>query len=127
MPWQKRSLLDERVQFINDYHRQRFTMTALCDRYGISRKTGYAVVARYDAEGVGGLVARSSRPSYSPQTTAAPVVNAIVALRHHYPSWGGKKIVAVLAEKHPTWTMPAISTANDILKRHDLVTPRRRR
>jgi putative transposase len=40
---------------------------------------------------------------------------------------GGKKILVVLGEKHPTWTLPAISTANDVLKRHGLVAPRRRR
>jgi putative transposase len=117
MPWQARSRMDERVQFITDYQRQLFTMTALCDRYGISRKTGYKVLARYDAEGAAGLAERSSRPGHSPQATAAPVVHAIVALRKRYPTWGGKKIVAVLGEKHPTWALPAISTANDILQR----------
>lgn len=127
MAWRERSLMDERVQFISDYRRQLFTMTELCDRYGISRKTGYAVVGRYEAEGLSGLVPRSSRPHHSPQATAARVVGAIVAMRHRYPTWGGKKILTVLGERHPTWALPAVSTANDILKRHDLVTPRRRR
>jgi len=35
MPWQARSQMDERVQFISDYQRQLFTMTRLCERYGI--------------------------------------------------------------------------------------------
>ena len=127
MPWRERSPMDERVQFISDYQRQLFTMTELCDRYGISRKTGYAVVDRYDADGVAGLSPRSSRPRRSPQATAVPVVDAIVAMRQRHPTWGGKKIVAVLHERHPTWAVPAVSTANDILKRHELVPPRRRR
>jgi putative transposase len=127
MPWQARSRMDERVQFITDYQRQLVTMTALCDRYGISRKTGYKLLARYDAEGTAGLAERSSRPGHSPHTTAAHVVRAIVALRKRYPTWGGKKIVEVLGQKHPTWALPAISTANDILHRHALVAPRRRR
>jgi transposase InsO family protein len=119
--------MDERVQFISDYQRQLFTMTELCDRYGISRKTGYAVVGRYEAEGARGLSLRSSRPGRSPQATAAPIVDAIVTMRKRYPTWGGKKIVAVLHARHPRWALPAISTANDILKRHELVAPRRRR
>jgi len=127
MPWQARSQMDERMQFITDYQRQLFTMTALCDRYGISRKTGYKVLGRYDAEGAAGLAERSSRPGHSPQATTARVVHAIVALRKRYPTWGGKKIVIVLGQKHPTWALPAISTANDILQRHALVAPRRRR
>jgi putative transposase len=127
MPWQARSLMDERVQFITDYRRQLFTMTALCERYGISRKTGYKLVARYDADGAAGLDERSSRPGHSPQATAPRIVEAIVALRTQYPTWGGKKIVVVLGERHPAWAWPAISTANDILKRRGLVRPRRRR
>ena len=119
--------MDERVQFLSDYLRQLWTMTPLCHRYAISRKTAYKWVARYEREGASGLVARSSRPGSRPQATAAREVAAIVALRKQHPSWGGKKIVAVLRERHPTWTLPAISTANDILKRHRLVPPRRRR
>ena len=74
MPWRERSPMDERVQFISDYQRQLFTMTELCDRYGISRKTGYAVVGRYEAEGAAGLSPRSSQPGCSPQATPEPIV-----------------------------------------------------
>ena len=127
MPWRERSPMDERVQFISDYLRQLWTMTQLCHRFGISRKTAYKWIARYEGEGATGLEARSSRPGCSPQATAPREVAAIVALRKRHPSWGGKKIVAVLRERHPTWALPAISTANDILKRHHLVPTRRRR
>jgi putative transposase len=127
MPWQERSPMDERVQFISDYRRQLFTMTELCDRYGVSRKTGYALLARYEREGVAGLAPRSSRPHSSPQATRPVIVSAIVAMRKQYPTWGGKKIVATLHERHPLWELPAVSTANDVVKRHGLVAPRRRR
>jgi transposase InsO family protein len=119
--------MDERVQFISDYQRQRFSITELCDRYGISRKTGYKWIDRYAAEGAAGLAARSSRPRHSPQATAGLVLEAIVRLRKRYPTWGGKKILAVLSEREPTWAWPAVSTANDILKRAGLVVRRRRR
>jgi putative transposase len=127
MPWRERSPMDERVQFVSDYLRQLWRMTQLCHRYGISRKTAYKWVARYEREGASGLESRSSRPGCSPHATAPREVAAIVAMRKQHPSWGGKKIVAVLSERHPTWELPAISTANDILKRHHLVPPRRRR
>jgi transposase InsO family protein len=119
--------MDERVQFISDYRRQLFTMTELCERYGVSRKTGYALIERYEREGVAGLVPRSSRPHHSPQATASVIVDAIVAMRTQHPTWGGKKILPKLRERHPTWTLPAVSTANDILKRNHLVGPQRRR
>jgi putative transposase len=127
MPWRERSPMDERVQFISDYQRHLFSVTELCDRFGISRKTGYKWIARYAAAGTAGLTERSSRPHQSPQSTAAAVGKAIVALRKRYPTWGGKKILAVLREREPTWALPAVSTANDILKRAGLVTARRRR
>jgi putative transposase len=119
--------MDERVQFISDYLRQLWTITELCHRYGISRKTAYKWVARYEQDGARGLEARSSRPGTSPHATAPREVSAVVGLRRQHPSWGGKKIVAVLRERHPTWELPAISTANDILKRHGLVPGHRRR
>jgi transposase InsO family protein len=119
--------MDERVQFISDYHRQLFTITELCERFGVSRKTGYKWIARYNAAGAVGLAPQSSRPQRSPQATSAPMVQAIVALRKRYPTWGGKKILAVLRDREPTWALPAISTANDILKRAGLVVGRRRR
>jgi putative transposase len=127
MPWQERSPMDERVQFISDYQRQMFTITELCDRFGVSRKTGYKWIARYAAAGAAGLAARSSRPAHSPQATAAPVAAAIIAMRKRYPTWGGKKIIAVLRDREPAWALPAVSTANDVLKRAGLVTRRRRR
>lgn len=127
MPWRERSPMDERVQFIADYLRARWSTTELCRRYGISRKTAYKWIIRYDRDGPRGLEARLSQPGSSPQATPDRVVQAIVALRKQHPGWGGKKIVAVLQERRPTWSLPAVSTANDILKRSHLVAPRRRR
>jgi putative transposase len=127
MPWRERSPMDERVQFISDYQRQLFTMTQICDRYGISRKTGYKWIARYTVQGAAGLALRSSRPHHSPQATDPELVAAILAMRKRYPRWGGKKILGVLGERKPAWVLPAVSTANDILKRAGLVRARRRR
>jgi putative transposase len=124
MPWRERSPMDERLQFVSDYQRDLFTMTELCDRYGVSRKTGYKLLTRYERDGATGLAPRSSRPGHSPQATAPALVQAIVAVRKRYPTWGGKKILAVLHARHSSWSLPAVSTTNDILKRHDLVTPR---
>jgi putative transposase len=119
--------MDERVQFIADYLRGRWSTSELCRRYGISRKPAYKWIDRYDRDGPRGLEARTSQPGSNPQTTPGGIAQAILALRRRHPSWGGKKILAVLHEQRPTWTLPAVSTANDILKRHGLVRPRRQR
>lgn len=48
---------------------------------GVSRATGYKWLARYRAEGEGGLLDRSSRPHTSPRRTPQPVEAQVVALR----------------------------------------------
>ena len=43
--------MDERLQFVRDAQRDRFTMSELCALYGVSRRIGYKWLARYEAEG----------------------------------------------------------------------------
>lgn len=127
MPWTLASAMDMRTRFIGDYLRQSFSFAELCRRYGISRKTGYKWVARYEREGAAGLAERSHRTHSCPHKTAAPIVRALLELRHHHPTWNAKKPLAVLRRRHPDWTLPARSTAHDLLKRHGLIPRRRRR
>ena len=92
---------------------------------GVSRQTGSKCIARHQRDAR--CLARDPRPHTSPQATTSKIVEAIVAERKRHPTWGGKKIVAVLRARHPQWAWPAVSTANDVLKRHHLVRARRRR
>jgi transposase len=47
----------------------RFSVTDLCEQFGISRKTGYKHLERYAALGMAGLRPRSHRPHHCPQRT----------------------------------------------------------
>ena len=118
MPWSATSPMDERFQFVADVRRAHESMTALCDRYGISRKTGYKWCRRYATVGPAGLLEHSRRPHHSPTATDAAVVRALLALRAHHPTWGGKKLVVVLARRHPELPALAPSTAAALLQRH---------
>src|SRR6185437_13509302 len=64
MPWQESGPMEERLQFVRDALRDRFTMSALCARYGVSRRVGYKWLARYEAEGRAGLTDRSHVPHH---------------------------------------------------------------
>ena len=64
MPWMETSLMDQRVQFIADYTRALWPVSELCRRYGVSRKTAYKWLTRYDADGPAGLTDRSRRPHH---------------------------------------------------------------
>lgn len=127
MPWQETLLMDQRVQFIADFQRDVFDVADLARRYGISRKTAYKWIARYEAGGPAGLVDRSRRPGHSPHATPERVVAALLDVRRHHPSWGAKKLVKVVSTREPTWTLPARSTVCDLLDRAGLITAHRRR
>ncbi len=99
----------------------------LCRRYNISRKTGCKWIERHKAEQWPGLLDRSHRPRACPHQTPEPVVAALLQLRRRHPTWGAKKLLAVLHRRHPDWELPARSTAHDLLKRHGLIPHKRRR
>jgi putative transposase len=127
MPWRETSPMDQRTQFIADHLRDRLSITELCALYGISRKTGYKWIDRYLRHGPAGLDERSRRPRHSPNHTPEEIVSAILEARRRHPTWGGKKLLALLHRRHPRWPLPGRSTACDILRRHGLVPLRRQR
>jgi transposase InsO family protein len=128
MPWQEMSPMDQRLQFVTDHQRGLYAMTELCARHGVSRKTGYKWLARFAAEGARGLAERSHVPHDCPHRIADELAALLLAARRAHPSWGPAKLVQYLAPRHPgVGAWPAISTVADLLKRHALVRPRRRR
>jgi len=105
--------MDERMRFIVECRSHEWTMTELCERYEISRTTGYKWLGRYELEGPAGL--------------AEHLAEAIVGLRRERPTWGPRKIVAKLKARQPEADWPAPSTVGEILKRAGLVCARRLR
>ena len=63
MPWKETCRMEEKLVFVADCLRgESLPMTALCEDYGISRKTGYKWLGRYREQGPEGLVERSRAP-----------------------------------------------------------------
>jgi len=119
--------MDQRTQFIADFLRQVLSVTELCDLYGVSRKTGYKWIDRYLRQGPAGLQERSRRPQGSPNQTAQEIVAALLEARRRHPSWGGKKLLALVHKRHRNWDLPHRSTVCDILSRHGMVPKKRTR
>ena len=126
MPWTETCILDERLAFVAACLCDEESMTALCQRHGISRKTGYKWLARWREDPERGLADRSRAPQRRPHALAGEVAEVLVALRAERPSWGPKKLRAYLAERRPDLAVPAASTIGDLLSRRGLVEPRRR-
>lgn len=118
--------MDQRVAFITDWLRGEWTMTDLADRYGISRKTAYKWVDRYESDRAHGLSERSRAPKVHGRAIGGDVRDTILALRQLHPRWGPKKLRAVLAIRQPQQPWPAASTIGDLLRREGLSVPHRR-
>ena len=99
--------MDEIVRFVMLAQNARFTVSELCEQFGISRKTGYKHLARYAADGLRGLAVRSHRPLRFPQRTEAAVEALILAERRLHRTWGPKKLHKVLEVKHGLECPPA--------------------
>jgi len=119
--------MTERLRFIALFEEGNATMAALCREFGISRKTGYQMLARYAAEGEDGLRDRSHAAHHHPHAMSETVEDRIVALRARHPTWGARKLRARLKMDNPAVSWPVASTIGDVLHRHGLVIPRRRR
>ena len=120
--------MDRRLQFVTDYQRGFSSMTELCARAAISRKTGYKWIGRYEDFGAAGLAERSHAPHVCPHKIDDAIAAVLIAARRSHPRWGPEKLLQYLEPRHPRVTSwPAISTVADLLKRHGLVHRRRRR
>jgi transposase InsO family protein len=117
------SVADRRLSFVRSVIDGDLNISQACRVFGISRPTGYAILQRFENEGVAGLSDRSRAPLHRPQTVDEAIANQILALKVKHPSWGPKKLKASLEESTGNkW--PATSTFGDILKRAGLVKSR---
>lgn len=119
MPWT--NTVDQRYAFVCECLKGTRTMTALCERYGISRRVGYKWLKRFKEGGRAALEDQRRRPRSSPTAMSVEVEGALVALRRQHPTWGPKKLCKRLAIVSPRLKIPAPSTVGRMLKRRGLV------
>lgn len=127
MGWKVSDPMSERVQFIGLYKSGQRSMTGLCREFGISRKTGYKWIERFEEAGLEGLQDQSKAPHTMPWATAPEIQQQLLEARHRHPTWGPRKLKAWLENKDGSLELPAASTIGDLLQREGLIRPRRRR
>lgn len=127
MPWKETCAMDERREFVLAVLRQEGSVAELCRQTGISRKTGYKWLERYEGEGCSGLGDRSHAPHDCPHRLSRPVIEGLLELRGLHPSWGPKKLRAWLEEHRPAQAWPALSTIGELLRSRGLTVGRKRR
>lgn len=122
MPWTPKDLMDLKQEFVELARKEGANRRELCRRFGISPKTGYALLTRFAQEGAAAYVHRSRKPLSSPSKTSSALEQAVTQLRGQHPAWGGRKIARRLAELGYA-DVPPPSTITAILHRHGLITP----
>jgi transposase InsO family protein len=105
-----------RTAFVHTVRTAQRSVVAACRDFGISRKTGYKWLSRFDAQE--SLVDRSRKPTRSPGRTAGDLEQAVLTVRDRY-GWGPRKIVAYL--RNQGQATPPARTAAAILRRHQRI------
>lgn len=120
MSWDSKNTMDLRLEFVKFATQEGANRRALCRQYGISAKTGYKWIRRFE-QGDTMLSDQCRRPVHSPSRTADEVEARLVELRQAHPAWGAAKIARRIRDLGGTQT-PSPSTVTRILHRHGLIT-----
>jgi len=116
MPWKESTAMSSRLEFVRLASVPGANIQALSRGFGISRKTAYKWLDRYEREGESGLLEQSRRPHNSPSLASPSVEKRVLALHEADPYWGGRKLRALLLEEQAS--APHHSTIDAILRRH---------
>lgn len=120
MSWETKTVMEQRKEFLKEIAEGKESVSAVCRKYGISRKTGYKWIKRAD-QGLP-LSDQSRRPHRYPRQTTSEIEHEVIRIRQEHPAWGGKTIRAVLEAKGVEG-LPSDKTCCNILKRNGLIDP----
>src|SRR5258707_4324532 len=127
MPWKTSSVMEERLRLVFEHELQERTMTELCERYEITRQTGYVWLRRYREAGAAGLLEHSRAAHRHHNQMPEEIEQQVLELRQAHMRWGPRKLKRILERDEPGRNSPAASTMGALLQREGLVGPRTNR
>lgn len=127
MPWEEQPVVNRREEFVLRALEPGANIAALCREEGISRKTGYKWINRFKEKGRVGLEDLSRRPRNSPLRASGEATLQVIELRQAHPTWGPKKLHAILLRASDLDEVPSVRTIARIIDRAGLVKKRKRR
>lgn len=116
------SVAEQRYQAVLAVISDGLSISQVASKVGVSRQTLHSWLARYEAEGLEGLVDRSHRPARCPHQMPAEVEAALLELRRSRPYWGPRRLVFELA-KRGVRPVPSESAAYRALVRAAMIDP----
>jgi putative transposase len=127
MPGKQTTPMTERFTVIALYHTRLWTMTELCTRVGISRKTGDKWRGRSLQEGLAGLREKPHIPRHCPPRSAPDIAAVLVAAKRLHPPWGPRQSFPDVARHSPALGLPAASSPGALFRTAGLSRPKQRR
>ena len=118
--------MSERLLFIQACLDRREQIVEICDRFGISEKTGHKWLKRFRDGGHAELADRSHAPRTREDLVLPAVAARIIALRRQHPLYGAEKLRDWLLQNEPGTRWPAASTIGVLLQRAGLIRRRHR-
>ena len=118
MPWKDKTVEELRKEFIEAANTAS-NFSSLCREFGITRKTGYKWLKRYEESD--DLTDRSHVPHCIPGKTPEEIERIILNLRSENPGWGAKTLRKVL-ENNGYANLPCVRTINNILLRNGCIS-----
>jgi transposase InsO family protein len=121
-------LVEQRYKAVLEVLDDGASVTDVARRYGVGRQTVHTWLRRYAAEGLGGLVDKSSRPDTCPHQMPPRIEARVLEMRRQHPGWGPRTILNRLI-REGVEPLPDRSSIYRALVRHQLIfpTPRRRK
>src|SRR5436305_14703785 len=88
MGWRESCAMSERMRFVLEVQRGERTIAEACRLAGVSRKTGYKWLGRYEGGGVPALQDRPRAPHKHPNAMAPDMKALLLQARHLHPREG---------------------------------------
>jgi putative transposase len=129
MPWMQTCPIDQKIKFVAAVKTGIYSFAEVCRQFGVSRKSGYGLLERYESEGARGLLPRSRAAHNHPGAMEQAMVGRLLEIKRRYPKLGPRKVLDRMRLEGATQGLPAASTVGELFKRHGLVhsrKPRRR-
>jgi putative transposase len=125
MTWENFELNQQRLQLVQDYIEGNSSMTELCLKFGISRKTGYKWYERFLEQGEVGLVNLSKARHNNPLIYNQQLIDKAIDYKLKHRRWGPKKILIKLNELYPEDFWPSPTRLYEIFKEYHLTSCKR--
>jgi transposase InsO family protein len=123
------SVAEQRYQAVLAVLADGLSVKQAAEKSGVSRQTLHSWLARYEADGLDGLVDRSRRPRGCPHQMSAEAEAVVLELRRLHRYWGPQRIRHELQRRSlaPAAGLPSRSAIYRCLVRAGLIEPDRRR